>query len=289
MAVTYELVTRNRAGHEHTRSYTSEEPLAPGSVVLLGGRYWLVERLEESRAYAEAARYRLILRHPDGHQETGSFRRFRPDAPRVGHQLTTLEDGAPASWQVVEERLARDEEGSPYLESIAERDYAEAESLPDHELEHALEQDEEEGAAAAALARAEAAGMSIELVALEAGQAPDWEEAERFLDALIIEEIDDDLLEMCGVDAREDPQETWLDTVKERLRADLASFRGDLEGDHDEIEEWDFRSGRVFAAVGRIDDESNPLSGYGWMCRLIDAGALGVAGVRRVRKAAFLP
>jgi hypothetical protein len=257
--------------------------------VLLGGRYWLVERLEGSQAHAEAARYRLILRHPDGHEEAGSFRRFRRDAPRVGHQLTTLEDGAPASWQVVDERLEQDEEGNPYLESIAERDYAETESLPDHELEHALEQDEEDGAAAAALARAEAAGLSIELVGLEAGQAPDWDEAERFIDALILEEIEDDLFELCGVDTRNDPQETWLDTVKERLRADLASFRDDVEGDHDEIEEWDFRGGRVFAAVGRIDDESNPLSGYGWMCRLVDVGALGIVGLQRVRKAAFLP
>jgi hypothetical protein len=289
VAASYDIVTRSRTGREHAHPYTSEDTLAPGSIVPLGGRYWLVERVEEPRVFAAPARYRLTLRHPDGREEAGSFRRFRPDAPRVGHQLTTLEDGAPISWQVVDERLARDEEGNPFLESIAERDYAEAESLPNHQLEHALERDDEDSAAAAALARAEAAGVAIELVALEAGQAPDWVEAERFLDALILEEVDDDLLEMCGVDPGRDPQETWLEVVKGRLRDDLESFRDDIESDHDEIEEWDFRGGRIFAAVGSVDDESNPLSGYGWMCRLVDAEALGAAGFQRVRKAALLP
>jgi len=288
VAASYEIVTRNRAGGEHARRYTSEDALVPGSIVLLGGRYWLVERVEEPRVYARPARYRLSLRHPDGREEAGSFRRFRPDAPRVGHQLTTLEEGAPVSWQVVDERLAYDGEGEPFLESIAQRDYAEAESLPDHQLEHALERDEEDGAASV-LVRAEAAGLAIELVALEAGQVPDWDAAERFLDSLILDEVEDDLLEMCGVDPGRDRQETWLDIVKERLRDDLQSFRADVEGDHDEIEEWDFRGGRILAAVGRIDDESNPLSGFGWMCRLADAEALGAAGFQRVRKAVLLP
>ena len=288
MAVSYEVVTRDRAGREHARRYASDDALAPGSLILLGGRYWVVERVEQSRVQAQPARYRLILRHPDGREETGAFRRFRADAPTVGHQLTTLEEGAPVSWSVVEQRLAHDEAGEPFLESIAERDFGEAESLPDHQLEHALERGEEEGAAAA-LARAEAAGLAVELVALEAGQVPDWDEAMRLVDALILEEVHDDLLEMCGVDPRHDPEETWLNAVKERLRDDLDSFRRDIEDHHDEIEEWDFLGGRIFAAVGNVDDESNPLSGFGWMCRLFDAEALGAAGFQRVRKAGLLP
>jgi hypothetical protein len=286
VAASYEIVMRGHAGREHALPYTSEERLTPGSIVLRRGRYWLVEHVEEARVYARPARYRLTLRHPDGRAEAGSFRRFRPDGPRIGHQLTTLESRVPISWEVVDERLGHDDAGEPFLELIAERDYAEAESLPDHQLEHALEQDD---GAAAALARAEAAGLAIELVALEAGQAPDWEEVERLLGALILEEIGDDLLELCGVDPRGDPRETWLDAVKERLRDDLRSFRADVEGDHDAIEEWDLRGGRIFAAVGSIEDESNPLSGYGWMCRLVDSGALGVAGFQRVRKAVLLP
>jgi hypothetical protein len=117
----------------------------PGSVVLLGGRNWLVERVvTQPRVHARPARYRLTLRHPDGRDKTGAFRRYRADGPRLGHQLTTLEDGTPISWAIVEQRLAHDEAGEPFLESIAERDYTEAESLPDHQLEHALDQEPEQ-------------------------------------------------------------------------------------------------------------------------------------------------
>ncbi|SRR5579884_4476888 len=285
MSRSYEIVTRDRAGRERVHRYRSDDRLEPGSVVVLADRHWLVERVEDSRVEAAPARYRLTLRHPNGREEQGAFRRFRPGAPRFGHQLTTLENGVPISWAVVDQRLARDDAGEPFLELLAERDYAEAESLPEHELEHALEPDDEEAdAAAAVLARAEAAGQAVELVALEPGWAPDWDEAARLIDSLILEEVGDDLLELCGVDPDRDPRETWLTTVKERLAADLASFRADVEGDHDQIEEWSFRGGRILAAVGRLDDESNPVGGYGWMCRLVDAGALGAAGFRRVRK-----
>jgi hypothetical protein len=285
MAFSYRLVTHDRTGREHARPYTSEDPLAPGLVVLLGGRYWLVERVDDAVVEARPARYRLTLRHPDGHEKTGVFRRFRADAPTVGHQLATYENGEPVSWAVVEQRLARDDTGEPFLESIAKRDHSEVESLPDHQLEHALEQDRDGAvAAAAALVRATRAGMAVELVALEAGRAPDWQEASRYLESLILEELEDDLIEQCGVDTRRDPQERWLDTVKRRLRDDLDSFRTDAEGLHDEIEEWDFQGRRIFAAVGSFDDDSNPVSGYGWMCRLVDAGVLQAAGFYRARK-----
>lgn len=290
MAVSYDIVLHDRARRERAHRYTSAEPLAPGSVVVLADRYWLVERIDRDRAEARPARYRVTLRHPDGTEEAGAIRRYRADAPRLGHQLTTLEDGTPVSWVVVEERLARDDAGLPFLESVAERDYAEAESLPDHQLEHALESAaEEESPATAVLARAEAEGLAVELVALEPGAAPDWAEAERFLDALVLDEIGEDLLHLCGVDPERDPQETWLDRVKERLRDDLASFRADVEGDHDQVEAWDVRGGRIFAAVGDVEDESSPLSGYGWMCRLVDADVLGAAGFARVRKALLTP
>jgi hypothetical protein len=39
---------------------------------------------------------------------------------------------------------------------------------------------------------------------------------------LIIEEVDDDLLEVCGVDLATISPPTWLGTVTERLTADLA-------------------------------------------------------------------
>jgi hypothetical protein len=63
----------------------------------------------------------------------------------------------------------------------------------------------------------------------------------------------------------------------------------DIEGDHDKIEEWDFRDGRVLASVGTFDDEADPDSGHGWMGRLVDVSALAGAGLQRVRKAELQP
>jgi hypothetical protein len=77
--------------------------------------------------------------------------------------------------------------------------------------------------------------------------------------------------------------------VKARLHEDLRAFRADVEDNHDAIEEWDFRDGRIFASVGSFEDESDPDSGHGWLCRLLDVGALPAAGLQRVRKAQLLP
>ncbi len=287
MATSYELVHVTATGRERVHPYTSEEPLGPGDVVHYEGRDWLVERLDGSRVHLKPAVYRLRLRHPDGREELGAFRRFRPDAPRAGHTFSTLEDGEPVSWQVADERLARRDDGQPYLDLTAERDYSEQEdapSLPEHELEHALSRDDSPDAATA-LASAEEAGMFVELVALEPGEAPDWAEAEAYIDALELEVINDDLFERCGVNLDQDPRATWLETVKAQLRSDLELFRSDLEGERDQIEEWEFREGRIFAAVGSFEDEANADSGHGWMTRLVDVSALNAAGFNRVRKA----
>jgi hypothetical protein len=290
----YDVLVHHRTGQEHLRRYVSEAPLQTGDVVRLEGRYWLIESIEPNgddlsgRARATPARYRLTLRHPDGREEAGAFRRFRPDAPRPGHAFSTLEDGVPVSWEVVDQRPARDEQGEIYLELVALRDFTELEELPSHELEHALARrlDEElaEGATPT-LERAERMQLSVELVALDPGEEPDWEAAERYLDALILEEIEDDLLELCGVDPDRDPRDTWLTAVKERLRSDLARFRADVEGDHDEIEQWSFRGGWIFVSVGSADDEADADKGHGWMSRLVESSALTAAGFERVRRA----
>jgi hypothetical protein len=287
--VTYTVVTRNRAGKERTHPYTVDDALEPGAVIRADGRDWLIERIEGDRAFAQPARYRIRLRHPDGREELGAMRRYRPDAPQLGHAFSTIEDGAPASWEVVDVRLAVAEDGAPYLDLVAERDYLEADEapeLPNHELEHALAARGAglPDAAVATLTRAEQQGLAVELVALDAGEEPDWAEADAYLDALVIEEVEDDLFELCGVDLEGDPRETWLDTVKERLREDARSFRADIEGEHKEIEEWDFLDGRIFASVGTTEDEGDPYKGHGWMCRLVDAGGLAAAGFARVRK-----
>jgi hypothetical protein len=290
MALTYEAAAFTRSGRQRVHTYASETPLGPGDVIRMSGRDWLVERVDADtdppRLTMKPARYRLRLRHPDGREEVGAFRRWRSDAPGVGHSFSTIEDGQPVAWTVTDAHLARDEQDDPYLDVVAERDFGELEDLPNHELEHAL--DTRDGdipeAAQATLARAEEAGLAAELAALEVGEEPDWSEAERYIDALELEEIEDDLLELCGVRPDSEPRETWLGTVKERLRSDLARFRADIEGDHDEIEEWDFRDGRIFASVGSVDDEANPDVGHGWLSRLVDSGVLTAAGFRRVRK-----
>jgi hypothetical protein len=293
VSVRYELVTQKRAGRERAHEFAANDELSPGDVVVVDGRHWLIERVEPSangaapRALAKPARYRLRLRHPDGHEEAGAFRRSQPGAPRLGHAFSTVEDGQPVSWEVIEEGLARDEQGEPYLELLAERDYSELEDLPDHELEHALAAQEESlpEAAVSTLVRAEEGGLAVELAALESGEEPDWVEAESYIDSLELEEIEDDLLELCGVRPDHDARDTWLGTVKERLQSDLERFRGDIETDHDQIEEWDFLGGRIFASVGSVEDEADPDSGHGWMCRLVDSGVLAAAGFARVKKA----
>jgi hypothetical protein len=293
MALTYEAAAFTRSGRERVHTYASETALGPGDVIRMSGRDWLVERVEADtdppRLIMKPARYRLRLRHPDGREELGAFRRWRSDAPGVGHSFSTIEDGQPAVWTVTDTQLARDEQDEPYLDVVAERDFGELDGLPNHELEHALDNRDADipEAAQATLARAEEAGLAAELAALEVGEEPDWAEAERYIDALELEEIEDDLLELCGVRPDSDPRETWLGTVKERLRSDLERFRADIEGDHDEIEEWDFGGGRIFASVGSVDDESDPDRGHGWTCRLVDAEVLGAAGFERVRKASL--
>jgi hypothetical protein len=230
-----------------------------------------------------------VLRHPDGRLERGAIRRLRPDSPGPGHAFSTFEDGSPVSWHVVEDTVEEDERGVAYLALYAERDYEESEGdLPDHQLEHVLERGTDE-LAAASLARAVDAGLSAEVVALEPDETPDWAEAQRYLDALTLETVGDDLIELCGVDTRRDPKDSWLETVKERLAADLEAFRADVDGNHDEIEEWEYPDGRIFLSVGSAEDEGRPESGHGWLVRLFDAGVLGAAGFSRVRRADLLP
>ena len=290
-AQSYEIVVAGRAGSDRRYPWVVDEELQPGSVVHVGGRDWLVLELDTSdeppRALAKPARYRLRLVHPDGREEVGEFRRYRPDGPRLGHGFTTMLAGEPISWEVVDVRLAYDDAAEPFLDLVAQRDYGEADGdLPDHELEHALARgDEASEAVQAVLADADRDGLAVELVALDPGEAPDWEEAARYIRTITLATIEDDLLEQCGVNTAADPEDTWLETVTSRLLEDLESLRADVDGDHDEIQEWEFRDGRILASVGSTDDESDPDSGHGWLCRLLDVGALGAAGFTRVRKA----
>ena len=60
----YEVVTHRRTGQERVHQYASEEPIEPGDVVRLEGRFWLIEEVDPrsdgpTRAFAKPARYRL--------------------------------------------------------------------------------------------------------------------------------------------------------------------------------------------------------------------------------------
>jgi hypothetical protein len=281
-ARSYEVVTSNRLGRERVHRYATDDLLEPGSVIRLGGRDLLIADVDEhDRAIARPARYRLRLDHGGGRVELGAMRRWRPDAPTVGHTFRTLDGSrAPVEWEVRDERLATDAEGDPYVEFVAERAYDDPESRTQEPERPAARQE-----VSSVLARADREGLSVELVVLETGDEPDWDAAARLIDSLVLEELEDDLIELAGVDPDADPRDTWLEHVKERLRADLESFRGDVEGEHDQIEEWELPDGRILASVGRESDEAVAASGHGWMVRLLDAEALGAAGFKRVRKA----
>ena len=51
---------------KRVHGYTSEDALAPGAIVEIGGRSWLVNRIAGEGVDAWPARHRLTLRHPDG-------------------------------------------------------------------------------------------------------------------------------------------------------------------------------------------------------------------------------
>jgi hypothetical protein len=91
MPLEYELVHVNRVGHELRQpAFLSETELQPGSILRHWGRDWIVDSVDARRVELRPARYRLRLRHPDGREELGAVRRYRADAPRVGHTFSTL-------------------------------------------------------------------------------------------------------------------------------------------------------------------------------------------------------
>jgi hypothetical protein len=179
--------------------------------------------------------------------------------------------------------------GEPFLESIAGRDYADTESLPDHQLEHALEQQRDDTSTAdTVLARATVPGLAIELVGLEGSQAPGWDEATRYLDSLTSRNS----RTICSSNAASIPaairgERGWTRPSGAFATISTASAPTSERG-HDQTEEWDFHGDKIFAAQGSFDDDANPDSGYGWMCRLVDAGDLQAAGFYRVRKPLLL-
>ncbi len=207
----YELVHTSRTGTERVHPFATDEPLEPGSFVRYEGRYWLIERLDGSRAIAKPGRYRLELRHP---RRPRRGRRLPPlparragDRPHVHHcrgRTAGELGGARTGGSLTTSRTSRTSSSSrtattrsstrtsPTTSSSTRSPAARSSELPASVEE--------------AFARAEREGLSAELVALDPGEEPDWTEAASSIDALILEEIEDDLIEQCGVDPRTDPR-----------------------------------------------------------------------------------
>ena len=288
----YSVIVPGRpgSGQEHRHRLSTANDLVVGDVVRVAGGRWIVDELREAggerEARLEPARFRLVLLLPDGREEAGAVRRLRDDSLGGGHAFTTADEAGThrLRWDVVESRFVRDEGGRPLIEFVAEHGLHAHEQVPDHELEHRNAQYGDLAEARAALEFATAAGLAVELVELEPDRDPDWDEARAFLEGLVIEEIGEDLLERCGVKPEHDPPEAWIEEVRLRLRADLASFRGDVEGPHRQIQEWQIGPRRVFASSGTWESEADPDSGHGWPCRLVDSDVLGAAGFVRLRE-----
>ena len=96
----YLVVTRRRTGKERVHECVRGAARA-GDVLRLDGRYWLVASIEAgqdapARAVAVPARYRLRLRHPDGREELGGLRRFRPTLPGSAIASRLSKTGSPS-------------------------------------------------------------------------------------------------------------------------------------------------------------------------------------------------
>ena len=209
------------------------------------------------------------------------MRRMRPDGPRLGHSFTTIEDGAPVSWSVIDEEFAHDEQGEPFLDLVAERDYGEAEGdLPDHELEHALtaRSDEVPDAARERIDEATRLGFAIESSRSSRTRLPDWEEARRYIETLSLDTIADDLLELCGVDTEELAKGHGSKPSSRASATTSSSFSADVKGTTTRSRSGISTTAASSPRVGSVADESDPDRGHGWLCRLLDA-------VRSVRPA----
>ena len=198
---TYDVVVVHRTGKEHVHRYTTEEPLEPGDVVRLEGRHWLssasraTARRRSPRAIGCGFAIRTAARTSGRSAASDPTRRgsaTRSPPSRTGARSAGRSSTA-AGPRRERRAVPRPRRGARLRRrrSDAARPRARAHARPRSE-------DELPEGAEATLARAADEGLSVELVALEPGEEPDWEAAERFIDALVLEEIEDDLIEQCG-------------------------------------------------------------------------------------------
>ena len=90
----YDIAATTRAGKQRVHPYASEEPLEVGQIVRLEGRYWLIESIEDSRAAAKPARYRLNGRHVYKNSAALRFGRL-PACPEAARPLGPVRSPRP--------------------------------------------------------------------------------------------------------------------------------------------------------------------------------------------------
>ena len=235
----------------------------------LDGRDWLVDAVEEgdtARVVAKPARYRLRLRHPDGREELGAFRRMRAGQPatrplvhdargRGSRQLgASSRRRSPTT-----SRTSRSSTSSPSATTARPRATCPTTSSSTR-------------SPASADGSGRRQGVDRRGDALRAcrSSSPRSSRTRRRTGRRLaatsrpsVSTRSRTTCSSCAASTRGDDSEgTWLETVQARLRDDLESFSADVEGDHDEIEEWDFhRRPRLRLRGLGPDDEVRPRQG----------------------------
>ena len=205
---------------------------------------------------------------------------FAPARSRLHDRRSTAQ---PISWAVVDERFARDDDGEPSSSSWRSATSPRTRGIvPDHELEHTLARRAEEELpeeATSLLDRADRLGQSVELVALEPGEAPDWDAGPS---ASSTRSSSRRSRTTCWSSAVSTRTPTRARRGSPRCRTGFARTSGSSAPTSRTISTRS-RSGtsaavecsRRSVTLGR---QSDPGSGYGWMCRLC-----GRRGARRGR------
>ena len=185
--MTYEVVTSISREKERVRRYSSDDPLAPGERAPDGWPLLARSRASKGRearpglprVLAKPARYRLRLRHPDGHEELGAMRRLRSGSPDgwVTHSRRSRKDSRSAGrWST--SSLSATSAASRFSTYVAERDYAEAEgSSPTMSSSTRSTVRRRGGCRRTPTRRSQRLpreGLDVELVALDPGEEPDW-------------------------------------------------------------------------------------------------------------------
>ena len=256
--------TSRRSGKERVHPYTSEEPLAPGDVVRYEGRDWLVERLDGTRVAAEAGALPAAATAP--RRARGARRVPALPARRSPGRAHLQHARGRAAGELAGRRRAarrRDEHGEPVprpdRRARLQRARGRAAACPSTSSStrsRARTTPRGGGRGAGARrgggpvrrARRARAGRGARLGRGRGVHRRARARGDRGRPARALRRRTP-----TAIRARRGS------TPSRSGCAPISSGSGhDVEGDHDEIEEWEFRDGRIFAAVGSFEERGGP-------------------------------